>query len=341
MSGDKEYWQLGMVGLGMIMLLVGGILIFNKVLASGVDVDENSMIATLKGSTYGEGEQMTVFGACTDLNGKSIAGVDAYLSALYPNGSIWFADNPMTFVSLGNFKWEGLMGTVGGTYLTLLKCEKSGRTAVAYGEWQNPRWVRQIADGLIAENYTQGLIQDVNGNIIGINTTLVNQGNEILYQQATDTSELQDTLRQVNQTVVDQHNITRSYIQTNSNFTNQLILAATEAANGSVDRNNSLLYRMLYYLMIQSGYPITGNVTGYFYEFDPPQPVYYDYWTVKVRAIDEYNRSIQYPAVVCILSSSLQPDMYMDPVGDHFEATLFVDVLVDVVSVDVSCRRDL
>jgi len=148
-----------------------------------------------------------------------------------------------------------------------------------------------------------------------------------------------NTLVVLNGTIVDQHGITREYIANQSNYTNQLVMYAAGVANSSVDRNNSLLYNMMHYLLIKAGYPITGNVTAIFIGASPEIPYYWDDWTITAGAKDEYNRTISYPDVECFLTSNMGPRFRMTPVGTDFVGTVFINVLVDDITVEVDCNR--
>jgi hypothetical protein len=103
--------------------------------------------AELKGSIYESGELMTVFGACFDGNGYLLPGSTGAFSAWYPNGTIWYNETPMTSIDgNGRFNVQMTMSDTYGTYLTEMKCMYLGDYALAYGEWQNPDWVKRIKD---------------------------------------------------------------------------------------------------------------------------------------------------------------------------------------------------
>lgn len=319
----KGYFEIGALIVGLVCLVVAGLLFFPKVIG-GLSLkgpEKFDMIAELKGSTYGEGDTVSVFGVCRDVSGRVLEDAMAYLSARYPNGSILFTDDLMTYAGNGVFLWTGSMYSVGGTYLTQIKCVYKGRSAYAYGEWQNPLWVRQIKQGMITANDTYIAVQNMNQDLYSMNQSVM------------------DTLVAVNGTIVNEHGITREYIANQSNYTNQLVLYAADVANASVDRNNSLLYNMLYYLMLKAGYPITGNVTAVFISAVPERPVYKENWRITAGVIDEYNRTISYPDVECYMSSNLAPTFKMTPEGEHFIGDLFQNTLVDEVSIDVTCNR--
>lgn len=109
--------------------------------------DANKIRAMLKGSIYESGEGMTVFGACFDGYGYLLPGSNATFSSWYPNGTQWHNESPMVSIdSSGRFDIQLTMGDAYGTYLTEIKCMYEGDYAVAYGEWQNPDWVKRIKD---------------------------------------------------------------------------------------------------------------------------------------------------------------------------------------------------
>jgi len=109
--------------------------------------DANKIRAMLKGSIYESGESMTVYGACFDGFGYLIPGSNATFSSWYPNGTQWHNESAMASVdSSGRFNIQLTMGDTYGTYLTEITCWYEGDYAMAFGEWQNPDWVKRIKD---------------------------------------------------------------------------------------------------------------------------------------------------------------------------------------------------
>jgi len=109
--------------------------------------DANKIRAMLKGSIYESGEGMTVYGACFDGYGYLIPGSNATFSSWYPNGTQWHNESLMTAIeNSGRFNIQLTMGDTYGTYLTQITCWYEGDYAMAFGEWQNPDWVKRIKD---------------------------------------------------------------------------------------------------------------------------------------------------------------------------------------------------
>jgi len=107
----------------------------------------NKIKAMLKGSIYESGEQVTVFGACYDGWGYLLPGANATFSSWYPNGTLWHDNVPMTSINnSGRWRIQMNMSDTRGTYLTQIKCNYQGDYALAFGEWQNPRWVARIKE---------------------------------------------------------------------------------------------------------------------------------------------------------------------------------------------------
>lgn len=107
--------------------------------------------AIVKGSIYETGSNMTVFGACFDGDGYLIPDSKANFTAWYPNGTIMLDETPMTpilegGVDSGRFRIHVTMVDTIGTYLTQQNCSYLGEYAIAFGEWQNPEWVKRIGD---------------------------------------------------------------------------------------------------------------------------------------------------------------------------------------------------
>jgi hypothetical protein len=267
---------------------------------------DNYMQAMVKGSIYGNGEAVSVFGTCMDEYGIPVVNSSGTLSAWYPNGTVYLANQSMENITSGYFVYIGNMSIVSGTYLTEFMCKNiSGATAKAWGEWQNPVWVADIAESLVELNDTQALITDVNNDIIGINTSLVDMNNtaEKIYTNIT-------------------------YIYQNISFIYQNMTNSfddlTHVANGSVDRNNSLLADLLYRLINYSGTPIVNNltwVTAY-----NLAPVYRAFWDVNVTAYNEYGQVVGSPEVDCTINATDSDieSMHWNNGLDVFTAKIFV-----------------
>lgn len=114
---------------------------------SEASTDSTKLRAMLKGSIYESGEEVTVYGACFDGWGYLLEEANATFSSWYPNGTLWHNESPMINISeSGRFRIQMNMSDTMGTYLTQIRCNYEGDYALAFGEWQNPDWVKKIAD---------------------------------------------------------------------------------------------------------------------------------------------------------------------------------------------------
>lgn len=143
----------------------------------GVESEGGTLKALLKGSIYESGENMTVFGACFDGYGYLIPDSNATITSWYPNGTVWEQDSQMwevlnsTNETTGRFNYQVDMTTVMGTYLTEITCNYNGETAQAYGEWQNPEWVKRIKD---TQDYIYGNLTNLSIEHYNNLTTQIN-----------------------------------------------------------------------------------------------------------------------------------------------------------------------
>jgi len=150
----------------------------------GTSASSGRLKAMVKGSIYETGENMTVFGACFDGDSYLLPEANATFTAWYPNGTIVTGPNAtMDMITegfegynltngTGRWKIHVTMGSTIGTYLTEMRCEYQGEWAVAYGEWQNPEWVRRIGETQLSVNNTYSLLQNVSNNLdVFINDT--------------------------------------------------------------------------------------------------------------------------------------------------------------------------
>jgi hypothetical protein len=122
--------------------------------------DPKKIKAIVKGSIYETGENMTVFGACFDGDGYLLEDSTANFTAWFPNGTIMYPTGPMIPIlgnqsdpnsTSGRFRIHVTMADTIGTYLTQFNCtiDQPGPNddyAIAFGEWQNPQWVKRIGD---------------------------------------------------------------------------------------------------------------------------------------------------------------------------------------------------
>jgi hypothetical protein len=142
------------------------------------------MKAQVKGSIYETGEAVTVYGTCLDAYDAPLTtGTYATISAWYPNGTVFFSNTSMMEIQAGYYAYFGTMSDVSGTYLTELRCHSNAtnEVALAWGEWQNPNWVRRIGN---LTNVTQTIVQQINNTDILINATYQNLSQQITYAAA-------------------------------------------------------------------------------------------------------------------------------------------------------------
>lgn len=278
----------------------------NKVYLSGeqeiISKANVGMKALVKGSIYEEGEMMSVFGTCLDGYDRPVIGSIALFSAWYPNGTVYLTNYSMQQVQEGYFVYRGAMQAVEGTYLTQMECVGlGGETALAFGEWQNPFWVKRIK-----------LLNDT----INFNDNVTWEAiNNINY-------ELNSTSQNIDE-----------YYQ---NLTNQ-ITQVSLVANNSVDRNDSLIMNTLRNItgLVINGVNNSGVETDYQLEWDTP--VFWRPWGIVARAYDSYGYLLRYPDVSCdILTSVSGVWSPMVPYGNHFEYEEFINTRNDY-DFNVSC----
>lgn len=262
---------------------------------SGVElteyVAENLLIAKVKGSIYESGETVSVFGTCLDADDNVIPNVTAELSAWYPNGTQFINASNMTEVQPSYFLYTAPMSPVQGTYLTQLRCELDGQFALAFGEWQNPFWVTRI-------NATQQAVLNVSDQV-EILTNQVNASFNVTFTK----------LDQLNTTI-------------NQTFTNisQQITEVGIIANGSVDRNDSLLAQLLFMLKDD----LVANEIIVVVESTSPLVFRHDF-TVNVTATDSLGNVLDGGSVNCFINTTNNPptvEELMNPVaGPKFTFT--------------------
>jgi len=147
--------------------------------------------AEVKGSIYETGSNMTVFGACFDGNSYLLPEATATFTAWYPNGSIVTGPNASMDKIYDDFSGYSVNGTgrwkihitmidTIGTYLTEMRCELDGEYAVAFGEWQNPEWVKRIGDTQGVVNTTYNLLQNMSQNLTMFENDTSNNFNTII-----------------------------------------------------------------------------------------------------------------------------------------------------------------
>lgn len=251
------------------------------------------LITMVKGSIYESGETMSVFGTCVDAYSVAVVNSSAVFSAWYPNGTQFINGTNMTKLAEGYFIYEGSMSVVKGTYLTEMTC-----TAFLSGVNQTAKAWGEWQNPFWVERI---------GNLseqmeVGFNNTIAN----ITFLQ---------------------ENMTNNF-----NVTNQLILETQVIANGSVDRNNSLLADLLYELLNWTDFsdPYCVNATLNTTIFSVDEVIYWSNWTIEVKAYGASSNLLSSPDVVCFVNTTLTPaQTYMDVEDAYFTYTEFISSLDD------------
>lgn len=251
--------------------------------------------AQVKGSVYETGEMVSVFGTCLNATDEPIStGTYATMSAWYPNGTMFFSNVSMDEIQPGYYLYSDFMSAVQGTYLTEFLCHVNGSAefAKAWGEWQNPMWVKRLADlnnTLSNLNFSVNLtpIQDQLNNIsLQIGNMSVNMTNsfEITWQN---------------------QNTTNVYInETFQNLTQQLTVISS-VANSSVDRNDSYLAWLIQQIIVSTGAPINRSL---YVTVDADPPILHSNWEVRIAVLNEYNVTVGYPVISCFINTTNLPD---------------------------------
>ena len=295
--------------------------------------------AQVKGSIYETGEYMSVFGACLDSNEQGAVDSYALFQGWYPNGTQFIFNDTMEQIQQGYFLYRGNMSAVEGTYLTEMRCfiNNTYVTAVAFGEWQNPLWVKRIA--LLNDSIT-ALDSSLSGLNVSINTSslALQASMDAYYANLSNwTQNLTIQIGAVQVNVSDSFNITWSKLDT-INYTIQSMYANISnltynvaiIANASVDRNDSYLAQLLRNL---TGLVTPVNLTGSGvpYTENAGTVRYFDTWTIKVQAYDGVvDKKLKYPDVQCYITTSQTPmSTAMTPYGTQFKYSEFINSLVD------------
>lgn len=175
--------------------------------------------AMLKGSIYENGSNMTVYGACFDGDGFLLPEANTTFTAWYPNASIMLGPNatmdrvyedfedPLANETTrpngtGRWKIHVTMGDVIGTYLTEIRCEYQGEFAIAFGEWQNPEWVKRIELTQNQVNTNYALLQEIQNQTQQNFSTVISLVNNVStdlqnLETTTEFSELESVLRDI------------------------------------------------------------------------------------------------------------------------------------------------
>jgi hypothetical protein len=304
--------------------------------------------AQVKGSIYETGEYMSVFGACLDSFDQGAADSYALFQGWYPNGTQFIFNYSMESLQPGYFLYRGNMSAVEGTYLTEMRCFVNGTsmTAVAFGEWQNPFWVKRLA---LLNDSISTLDASLSGLNVSINTSslALQASMDAYYANLSNwTQNLTIQIGAVQVNVSDSFNITWSKLDT-INYTIQSMYANISnltynvaiIANSSVDRNDSLLAQLLYNLTgLVTSINMTGTVVPH--TENAGSVYYFDTWTIKVQAYDGIiDHKLQYPDVQCYITTSQTPtSTAMTPYGVQFKYSEFIYSLNDFTW-NVVCYR--
>jgi hypothetical protein len=218
---------------------------------SSFSVSKN-LQAVVKGSIYENGSNMTVFGVCEDALGYLLPNSTAMFTAWYPNMSVYVGPNSsMTADGDGRFRIHVTMGDVIGTYFTEMRCEVPGEYALAFGEWQNPEWVKKIGDSYVflqGINGTQQVllsaIQNVSSQVSALNQTVVSNFSIVISML----NALNSTGGNLSEIIVrlDQMNVSLVYI-------NQTTSSTLSQVTYTQQYLNLTIYPMLQSILLQLG----------------------------------------------------------------------------------------
>jgi hypothetical protein len=257
----------------------------------GTDVQQSKLKAMVKGSIYETGDLVTVFGTCVTDVDEGYPNSTGTLSAWYPNGTVMFSNVTMqnTWDGVnyqeGYFLYTAPMDPVPGTYLTEFQCSVPEYVGVAkaWGEWQNPLWVRRIGEIQDTVNVTQQQILDTQQQVA---------------EFANNTQEWFNTTWQM----VD--NTTILINQTFNNLTTQINYVGV-IANSSVDRNDSYLAQLMW--MLINGTGISLNNSLFVNETSVDTPVHRRMWNIEVEVRNDKNSVVGFPLVGCSINTTNTP----------------------------------
>ena len=277
--------------------------------------------AMVKGSIYETGEEVSVFGTCLNASDEPlITGTFATMNSWYPNGTNFFSNVSMNEIQPGYYVYLGLMSPVQGTYLTEMICHvtNSTDTARAWGEWQNPFWVKRLA--LMNDSLT-----NISGQISNLSTQVANISVQIGNLSTNLTNQFIQTWTYQNQT----------NLLINATYTNlsQRITVVGNIANASVDRNDSYLAGLILSLL-----PGSSNSTLNYTIKSVDSPIFMKTWSISVRAFDSRTgKTIKYPDGYCMISTNLpSPFVAMTVDGENFKYSILINRLGDF-TYTVSC----
>lgn len=318
-----KFWEYSALGVCLVLVVVGLFFIpftdgagekldlkYGESSLSAVkDTPGNALHAKLSGSIYEGGETVSVYGTCLNATDGGFPNTYGTLSAWYPNGTLLMSNISMTVIqNPGYFLYTGPMNAVQGTYLTEFQCHVNGTDIVAkaFGEWQNPEWVKRIND-------TYTLVSNLSNN----------------------------TQNWFNITWDKIDSINVSFNASFENITNQLIYIA-QVANGSVDRNDSYLALLIQNIGNSLGIPVTHalNVTT---TIDPNPPRYMKSITYISAVENEFNLTVGEPTVGCLISTTNYPpsvnqNMVYNTTNRVFTYTEAKYAVLDQITYNVSCH---
>jgi hypothetical protein len=268
--------------------------------------------AMVKGSIYETGDAVSVFGTCLDRSDKPYVSASAFLSAWYPNGTVFLVNQSMVQFQPGYFVYQTSMDAVQGTYLTQMACviakmpPEEDIVAFAWGEWQNPYWANRI--------------KNISADVVNMTQTL--QQSQVTWNNIDNvTSQIPGWF---NMTWLAQ-NMTNAIIQqVYQNLTVQNAYVAM-VANGSVDRNDSLIYLTL----INNGFtPVNSTGVQVNWTENAEGVTYYRTWHIEVQPYDPFkqNKKLSYPDVQCEIYNSIEGSTnVMTPSGTKFIYSVFIN----------------
>jgi hypothetical protein len=82
--------------------------------------------------------------------------------------------------STGRWGIHVTMGDTIGTYLTEMRCTYGSEYALAFGEWQNPEWVKRIGDTQASVNTTMNLLSNFSNNFTVFQNSTANSFSTIM-----------------------------------------------------------------------------------------------------------------------------------------------------------------
>ena len=94
------------------------------------------MIPFTYGITFFTGKNATVWGVCKN---QTYAVSTSKITVRYPNETVWQANQTMTVISIGQFKFDFTAPNITGNYLTSMECDIGGTRGFAEDDF----WVKE------------------------------------------------------------------------------------------------------------------------------------------------------------------------------------------------------